>query len=214
MRILAERDYRKETNSGTRRYYYWDKEFFQEVQQTWAEERISLKTTGIIQPKDCTETRMKKTEQRDPRNPEDSKDIDANVTGVLGVREWGKETEKKVVMDEIKQESLPGMSLISSIAVSTSFLYDVSLVLCPNSGVPVFPMRSKRLTISYVRPAHGSVWRKWASAPSLCSAAHSAHPSSFTLAPTVTLRLGLDSRSFSVAGVTILAKDPLLLVIL
>lgn len=42
---------------------------------------------GIIQPKDCTETRMKKTEQRDPRNPEDSKDIDANITGVLGVRE-------------------------------------------------------------------------------------------------------------------------------
>lgn len=42
----------------------------------------------------------------------------------------------------------------------------------------------------------------------------SAHPSSFTLAPAVTLSLGLDSRLFSVAGVTILAKDPLLLVIL
>lgn len=75
-------------------------------------------------------------------------------------------------MDEIKQESLPGMSLISSIAVSTSFLHDVSLVLCPNGGVPVFPIGSKRLTVSYVRPAHGSAWRKWASAPSLCSAAH------------------------------------------
>lgn len=117
-------------------------------------------------------------------------------------------------MDEIKQESLPGMSLISSIAVSISFLHDVSLVLCPNGGVPVFPIGSKRLTVSYVRPAHGSAWRKWASAQA-CAPLHiSAHPSSFTLAPAVTLRLGLDSRSFSVAGVTILAKDPLLLVIL
>lgn len=68
-------------------------------------------------------------------------------------------------MNEIKQESLPGRSLISSIAVSISFLRDVSLVLCPNRRVPVLPMGSKRLTVSYVRPANDSAWRKWPSAP-------------------------------------------------
>lgn len=131
MRILTERDYRKETNWGARKDYYWDRVLSRH--STDLSRRKSQ--PEIVQPKDCKETRMKKTEQRSPRNPEDSKNI---VTGVLGVRE--RERNRKVSDGWNKDESLPGSSLISSIAVSALFsLWCLPLSCVLTAESPCFP---------------------------------------------------------------------------